>query len=52
MKGFDCVSITLKKSVNMFECMEISEYIYEGVVEPYYKKPLGKIPNMMVSSEK
>ena len=23
----------------MFECMEISESIYEGLVEPSYKKP-------------
>ena len=22
----------------MFERIEISEYIYEGIVEPYYKK--------------
>ena len=28
----------IKKSVNMFERMEISESIYEGVVEPFYKK--------------
>ena len=28
-----------KKSVDMFEHMEISWYIYEGVVEPSYKKP-------------
>ena len=26
------------KDANMFECMEISEYISEGVVEPYYYK--------------
>ena len=29
----------LKKHVNMFELMEIEESIYEGVVEPSYKKP-------------
>ena len=29
---FDCKSIILKKLVNMFEHMEIVEYIYEGVV--------------------
>ena len=23
----------------MFERIEISEYIYEGIVEPYYKNP-------------
>ena len=32
--GFDCESISFKSAVNMFECMEISEFIYEGVVEP------------------
>ena len=29
---FDCKSINLKKLVNMFEHMEIVEYIYKGVV--------------------
>ena len=38
VQGFDFESINLKY-VNMFEHIEISEYIYEGVVEPYYKKP-------------
>ena len=28
------VKLLLKKSVNIFECMEIGETIYEGVVEP------------------
>ena len=32
VKEFDCESITFKASVNMFERMEISEYIYEVVV--------------------
>ena len=31
--------LLLKKAVNMFVRMEISEYIYKGVVEPSYKKP-------------
>ena len=34
IQGFDGESITFKKSVNIFERMEISESIYEGVVEP------------------
>ena len=34
-----CGSITFKTYVNVFERMEIVEYIYEGVVEPFYKKP-------------
>ena len=32
------MSLLLKKTVNMFELMEIYESIYEGVVEPSYKK--------------
>ena len=39
VQGFYCKSITLKKSSNMFERMEITESIYKGVVEPSYKKP-------------
>ena len=31
LQGFDCETIFLK-AVNMFEQMNISEYIYEGVV--------------------
>ena len=38
VQGFNCESITFKKAVNMFECMEISESILKGVVEPSYKK--------------
>ena len=37
VQGFDCETITFKNAVNMFERMEISESIYEGVVEPYLK---------------
>ena len=33
---FDCESISFLKAVNMFEQMDISESIYEGVAEPYY----------------
>ena len=36
VQGFDCEFITLKKAVIMFERMEISKSIYEGVVEPSY----------------
>ena len=38
IQGFDCESITFKKAVNIFERMEIAESIYEGIVEPSYKK--------------
>ena len=36
VQGSVCNYITLEKDVNMLENMDISEYIYEGVVEPYY----------------
>ena len=52
MQGFDCESITSKSTVNMFERMEISESIYEGVVEPSYKNQLGKIPPVLVTAGK
>ena len=35
-QGFDCETISLKKSVNMFEHMEITESIYESAVTPSY----------------
>ena len=35
----------------MFECMDIAESIYEGVVEPYYKKLIGDMPTVMVISD-
>ena len=38
---FDCGTIYLKKAINMFERMKISEGIFEGVVTPSYKKILG-----------
>ena len=36
----------------MFECMEIAESIYEGVVEPYYKKITGTDSNRAGNSSK
>ena len=41
LKIFDCESITLNDFDNMFECMDIVESIYKGVVEPSYKKTLS-----------
>ena len=38
VQGFDCESIDFKKYFNLFEHMEISGSIYEGVVETSYKK--------------
>ena len=34
---FDFEYTGFKRDVNMFECMEISESIYKGSVEHYYK---------------
>ena len=41
---FYCEYITLKY-VNMFERTEITESIYKGVVEPFYKKTTGAYYN-------
>ena len=49
---FDCDSTTFKKSVNMFEHMEIVNYIYVGVVEHSYKKLLRQMPPVLVTSGK
>ena len=38
--------------VNMFGCREIVEYIYEDVLEPSYKKLLGKNTPIMDTSGK
>ena len=38
LQVFDCKYITFKNYANMFEHMEIAASIYEGVVEPSYKK--------------
>ena len=37
LQVFEFESITFKKAVNMFENMNISESIYENVVELFYK---------------
>ena len=50
VQGFYWKSITFKTSVNVFDRMEIAESIYEGVVEPSYKKLLGKMPTVLVIS--
>ena len=36
VQGFNCETISFKRSVNMFERMEISESIYEGVLKSSY----------------
>ena len=50
MQGFYCGNITFEKAVNMFESIEIAETIYEGVVEPSYKKLLDHMLTMLVSA--
>ena len=52
VQGFDCEYINSKKAVNMFESMEISESIYQGVVEPSYKNLLGYMPTVLVTARK
>ena len=42
VQGFDCGSILFKISPNMFDHMELSKGIYEGVVLPSYKKCSGR----------
>ena len=37
-QGFYFEPVDFKAAVNIFELMEISESIYEGVVEPSYKE--------------
>ena len=49
MKRCGCESITLKY-VNMFDCMEIVEYIYEGVVENSYKNLVVQMPTILASA--
>ena len=36
VQEFYCEYITFRKQVNTFECKEIFESIYKGVVKPYY----------------
>ena len=45
-------NLLLKKTFNMFECMDIVEYVYESVVEPSYKKILGHMPPVLVTARK
>ena len=52
VQGFYCESITFKKAVNMFDCMEIYDSIYKDLVEPSYKNPLVQTPTVLVPSGK
>ena len=40
-RGLIVISLLIKIYINMFERTEISENIYEGILEPYHKKLLG-----------
>ena len=40
------------KAVNIFEKMEISGSIYEGVVEPYHKNLLVQKPAVLITAVK
>ena len=52
MQGFDCETISYKKSVNMFERIEIADTVCEVAVKPYYKKLLEKMMTVLVTSGK
>ena len=52
VQGFYCEYITFKEDVNMFKCMKISGYIYEGVLETSYKTLLGQMKTVMVTAGK
>ena len=49
VQGFDCESISFKKTFNVFERMEIAGSIYEGVVEPSYKNLPRQKPIVLVT---
>ena len=51
IKRFDYKKIT-KQSINIFEHMEIAEYIYRGVVENLYKNLLKQMPTVLVAAGK
>ena len=38
MQGFDSETATYNKSINVFECMDISDYICEGIGKPFTEK--------------
>ena len=52
VKVFYCVYINFKAAINIFEYMEIAQYVYEGVIEPSYENLLGNIPTVLVKEGK
>ena len=54
IQGLDFEAVPFKKSINMFERMDIVEYIYEGVTEPNTKElnRSGQMPTMLEAEEK
>ena len=52
VQAFYCETISYKKSVNMFERIEIADTVYEVSVKPSYKKLLDKMITVLVTSGK
>ena len=52
LKVFDFEAVPLKKSVDIFESMDISLFFYEYVVEPSSKNFLGQMPTILVAALK
>ena len=52
VQGFYPEAIIFKSAFNMFERMEIAEYIYKDVVEPCYNNILRQIPTVLVTAGK
>ena len=52
LHGFYSETVYFKRLINIFECTEIVESIYEGVVEPSTKKLTNKYSNSSGHSSK
>ena len=52
VQGFYCGSISLLKSVNTFERMDIAEYMYEDISLPSYKNLIWKTPTVLFTAGK
>ena len=50
VQGFGCKFISFKKYFNMFEHMEIAEYICKGVLKPSRKNLPRHMPTVLVTS--
>ena len=45
VQAFDWEFISFKKYVNTFDCMEVAEFMYKGVVKTSYKTPTQEYYN-------